>query len=312
MDKLLEIETFVHVVGRGSFAGAAAAQDVTPVMISRRITQLERRIGGPLFQRSTRKLTLTPQGETFLGQCSSILARLETAERVVADGRRYATGHLIVSSPAAFGRRHVAPHLKAFTADNPDVKVSLNLNDHVVDLVRNGYEVGIRLGAEVDPGLVAVKLATSRSVLCATPAYLERFGTPSTPDDLARHNCLVYNEHGGQQRGWQFERESRSVLVRPTGSLSCNDAELLTLWVKQGLGLAWRPEWEIAADLASGRLVPVLEEYASPRYDIMAVYPPQKNLPAKIALFIAWMKSFYARADYWTPASPDEGPGAAG
>ncbi len=300
MDKLREIETFVEVVKKGSFAGAATAQDVTPVMIGRRITQLEKRLGGELFHRTTRKLTLTGQGEVFLEHCCKILARLETAERLVTDGRRYATGHLIVSSPAAFGRIHLAPHLQDFMTANPEVKVSLNLSDHVVDLVRNGYELAIRLGAVADPSLVATRLGSSHSVVCGTPAYFGKHGIPQTPDDLARHNCLAFNEHGGQHRGWHFQHKDRQTTVKVSGNLSCNDGELLNRWVKEGLGLAWRSKWEVAKELASGELITVLDDYIFPHYDIMAVYPQQRHLPAKISLFISWMKSLYSRPGYWT------------
>ena len=300
MDKVKEIETFIAVAEKGSFFAAAALQAVTHVMVGRRISQLEKRLGGELFHRTTRKLTLTPQGEAYLEHCRKILGRLETAERLVADGRHYATGHLIVSAPAAFGRKHIAPHLEEFMAANPDVKVSLNLSDQVIDLVRNGYELGIRLGAVVDPNLVPVKLASNRSVVCGTPPYFERNGVPRTPEDLMHHNCLVFNEHGGQQRGWQFQHEDKQITVKIGGNLSCNDGELLNRWVREGLGIAWRSWWELAEPLESGELVTVLDDYAMPHYDIMAAYPQQRHPPAKIALFISWMKSLYARPGYWT------------
>jgi DNA-binding transcriptional LysR family regulator len=301
MDKLKDIETFVSVVEKGSFLGASTVLSVTPVMIGRRISQLENRLGGELFHRTTRKLTLTRQGEVYLEHCRKILGRLEMVERLVTDSRHYATGHLIVSAPAAFGRRHIAPHLHEFMSVNPDVKVSLNLSDQVIDLVRSGYELGIRLGPVMDPNLVPVRLASSRPVVCGTPSYFEKNGIPLTPEDLAHHNCLAFNDHGGQQRGWQFQHDNRAVVVKVSGNLSCNDGELLSRWVREGLGIAWRPLWEVAEALASGELVSVLDDYAMRHYDILAVYPQQPHLPAKIGLFIAWMKSLYSRPGYWEP-----------
>jgi DNA-binding transcriptional LysR family regulator len=299
MDKLKDIETFVSVVEKGSFLGAAAILSVTPVMIGRRISQLERRLGGELFHRTTRGLTLTRQGEVYLEHCRKILGRLETVERLVTDSRHYATGHLIVSAPAAFGRRHIAPNLHEFMSSNPDVKVSLNLSDQVIDLVRSGYDLGIRLGAVVDPNLVPVRLASSRSAVCGTPGYFEKNGIPRTPEDLVQHNCLAFNDHGGQQRGWQFQRDDRQIAVKVSGNLSCNDGEVLSRRVREGLGIAWRPLWEVTDSLASGELITVLDEYAMQHYDITAVYPQQPHLPAKIGLFIAWMKNLYSRPSYW-------------
>ncbi|ANH08086.1 LysR family transcriptional regulator [Shinella sp. HZN7] len=299
MDKLREIETFVAVVAEQSFAGAARKLGLTPAIIGRRISQIEERLGGVLLVRSTRKLDLTPQGEEFHRHCKVILTRLETAERLVSDGRKYATGHLILSAPAAFGRRHVAPHLPPFMRENPDVRVSLNLSDHITDLVREGYEVAIRLGPVIDTSLVQVRLATNRAVLCAAPGYLRERGTPLVPADLAHHNCLAFNEYGGQPRGWHFLVDDRPVTFRPSGTLSCNDGEVLAQWLREGRGIGWRSLWEVAAELSCGALVTVLDDHMPPGYDVTAVYPVQPHLPAKIGLLIEWLRTVYARPGYW-------------
>lgn len=300
MDKVREIETFVEVVQNGSFAAAAARLNVTPVMIGRRISQLERRLGVDLFHRSTRKLTLTGEGSLYLDHCRKILARLEIAERLAAHGQHYATGHLIVSAPAEFGRRHIAPHLHEFMGANPDVRISLNLSDHVMDLVRDGYELGIRMGPLPDLNLIPIRLVPNQAVVCGTPGYFERHGVPRTPDDLAHHNCLAFNERGGQQRGWHFQLNERVITVKVNGDLACNDGALLTQWVCEGLGVAWRSRWEIAEQLRSGELVTVLDDYILLAYDIIAVYPQQKHVPAKITLFVDWLRNLYARPGYWT------------
>ncbi len=299
MDKLREIETFVAVVTEQSFAGAARKLGLTPAIIGRRISQIEGRLGGVLLVRSTRKLDLTPQGEEFHRHCKGILRRLETAERLVSDGRKYATGHLILSAPAAFGRRHVAPHLPRFMRENPDVRVSLNLSDHITDLVREGYEVAIRLGPVIDTSLVQVRLATNQAVLCAAPSYLRERGIPLVPADLAHHNCLVFNEYGGQPRGWHFLVDDRVVAVRASGALSCNDGEVLAQWLREGRGIGWRSRWEVATELSSGALVAVLDDYMPPGYDVTAVYPVQPHLPAKIGLLIEWLRTVYVQPGYW-------------
>jgi len=180
--------------------------------------------------------------------------------------------------------------------------VSFNLNDQVVDLVQLGFDMGVRIGGAIDPAFVAIRLAANRRVVCASPAYLKRRGTPRTLVDLARHNCLAFNLQGGQQGGWHFRDGNKPVTVRVSGELECNDTELLHRWTREGLGLSWRSTWEIAGELARGELVTVLDAYALPAYDIMAVYPQQRHVPAKVRFFVEHLKSIYAAPDYWVTA----------
>jgi len=300
MDKVKQMWAFVDAVDKGSLARAALGQNITPVMLGRRIDALERRLGVKLLHRTTRHLTLTESGSVFLEHCRRLLADIDQAETIVSEGRDQASGHLIVSAPAAFGRLHVAPHAPAYLAANPNVQISFNLTDHVVDLVREGYELGIRIGGVLDPSFVAVRLATNRRVVCGTPDYFARFGVPRTLEELAQHNCLAFNLQGGQQRGWYFQKDGKPVTIKVNGNLDCNDGELLHRWASEGLGLAWRSTWEIQAQLASGELVTVLDEYALPDYDIMAVYMQQRHLPARVRSFIDTLKAVYAQPGYWT------------
>jgi len=257
-------------------------------------------VGVKLLHRTTRHLTLTESGSVFLEHCRRLLADIDLAETIVSEGRDQASGHLIVSAPAAFGRLHVAPHAPAYLAANPNVQISFNLTDHVVDLVREGYELGIRIGGVLDPSFVAVRLATNRRVVCGTPDYFARCGVPRTLEELAQHNCLAFNLQGGQQRGWYFQKEGKPVTIKVNGNLDCNDGELLHRWASEGLGLAWRSTWEIQAQLAAGELVTVLDEFALPDYDIMAVYMQQRHLPARVRSFIDTLKAVYAQPGYWT------------
>ncbi|ALF86617.1 MULTISPECIES: LysR family transcriptional regulator [Ralstonia solanacearum species complex] len=302
MDKLKQIEAFIAVVEHGSMAAAALTQDVTPVMIGRRINALEARLGVRLLHRSTRRIAVTEQGAVFMEQCKKALSELDRAELLVAEGRHKATGHLIVSAPAAFGRKHVAPHAPDFLRANPDVRLSFNLTDRVVDLVREGYDLGIRIGGAIDPNFVAIRLASNKRVVCGTPAYFARHGVPRTLDDLSRHNCLAFNLQGGQQRGWYFQHHGRMVTVKVSGNLDCNDGELLHRWMGESLGLGWRSTWEIQPELESGALITVLDDYALPDYDILAVYPQQRPVPAKIRFFIEHLKAIYAQPGYWSRA----------
>ena len=300
MDKLTQIEAFVAAVEHGSLARAAVAAHVTPVMIGRRIDALEQRLGVKLLHRSTRRLALTEQGAMFLEDCRRVVGELDRAESMLAEIRHRASGHLLVSAPAGFGRKHVAPHAPSFIARNPDVRVSFNLTDQVVDLVQQGYDLGIRIGGVIDPSFVAVKLAANRRVVCGAPAYLAKHGTPRTLDDLKDHNCLAFSLQGGQQGGWQFQRDGKEVTVRVRGNLDCNDGELLHRWARDGLGLCWRSTWEIQGELARGELVTMLDEYALASYDIMAVWPHQRHLPAKVRFFVDHLKRVWSAPDYWT------------
>ena len=299
MDRHTLIRSFVLVADNGSFAAAALSEGVTPVVMGRRLDALERHLGVKLMHRSTRGLQLTDLGEQYLDRARALLKDFDEADASVARGGRSVRGHLVVSAPAAFGRRHIAPHAPAFLKRYPDLKLSFNFTDSLVDLVRQGYDMGIRIGEVTDPNYVAVRLFPNRRVVCGSPEYFARHGTPTTLEELTEHNCLAFNLQGGQQRGWTFLRDGRQVAIRVAGNLDCNDGELLFDWVKQGLGIGWRSTWEIQTELKRGELVTVLDEYALPAYDIQAVYPQQRYLPAKVRFFIDYLKDIYNAPGYW-------------
>ena len=299
IDRHTEIRSFVLVAEKGSFAAAALSEGVTPVVMGRRLDGLETRLGVRLMHRSTRGLTLTALGEQFLEQCRQLLRDFETVETGISASRSTVRGHLVVSAPAAFGRRHIAPHAPALRALYPELKLSFNFTDSVVDLVREGYDMSIRIGEVTDPNYVAVPLYPNRRVVCGTPGYFERYGVPRLPEDLAEHNCLAFTLQGGQQRGWNFMRDGRLTAVRVDGDLACNDGELLYTWVKQGLGIGWRSTWEIQAELKRGELVTVLDDFAAPSYPIQAVYPQQRYLPAKVRHCIDYLRDVYNQPGYW-------------
>jgi DNA-binding transcriptional LysR family regulator len=299
MDRYTELRSFVLVAEKGSFAAAALQERVTPVVMGRRLDSLEARLGVKLMHRSTRGLHLTDLGEQFLDQARQLLKDFDEVEATIQAGRNTVRGHLVVSAPAAFGRRHVAPHGPVFQALYPELKLSFNLTDGVVDLVREGYDMSIRIGEVTDPNYVALRLAANRRVVCGTPEYFERHGIPCSLEDLAQHNCLAFNLAGGQQRGWSFLKDGKTVAVKVSGNLDCNDGELLYNWVKQGLGIGWRSTWEIAGELKRGELVTVLDEFALPAYDIQAVYPQQRHLPVKVRVFADYLKKIYTTPGYW-------------
>ena len=303
MDRLKQIESFVSVAARGSLTAAANAEGVAPAVIGRRIDALEQRLGVKLLVRTTRRITLTHEGSAFLEDCQRLLTDLANAENSVSAGGVKASGHLRVTAPAGFGRRHVAPLVPRFIAQHPDVSLSLNLGDRVVDIVNEGFDCAVRVGDLPDSSLVSVRLADNRRLCVATPGYLQRAGVPETPADLMRHQCLTLSSDASQTRGWAFAVDGEVTHLRPGGRLDCSDGQVLHDWCLRGLGIAWRSTWEVEADLAAGRLQAVLEPFAAPPNGIYAVFPQRKHLPLRVRLWIDFVKHSYGDPRYWTGGS---------
>ena len=302
MDRLKQIESFVAAAARGSLTAAAQAEGVAPAVIGRRIDALEERLGVKLLTRTTRRITLTHEGSAYLEDCQRVLADLASAEASVSAGGVKARGHLRVTAPAGFGRRHVAPLVPRFVALHPEVSLSLDLGDRVVDIVNEGFDCAIRIGELPDSSLVSVRLADNRRQCVAAPAYLERAGTPAVPADLMRHECLALSSEAGQTRGWAFRIDDGITHLRPGGRLACSDGQVLHEWCLAGLGIAWRSTWEVERDIAAGRLVAVLEEHAAPPSGIYAVFPQRRHLPLRVRLWVDFVKRTYGDPEYWARA----------
>ncbi|MDP3082527.1 MAG: LysR family transcriptional regulator [Rubrivivax sp.] len=299
MDRLKQIESFAAVAAKGSLTAAARAEDVAPAVIGRRIDALEERLGVKLLLRTTRRVTLTHEGSAFLEDCQRVLADLANAEASVSAGGVKASGHLRITAPAGFGRRHVAPLVPRFIAQHPDVSLSLNLSDRVVDLVNEGMDCAVRVGDLPDSGLVSVRLADNRRLCVAAPAYLQRAGVPATPAELARHACLTLSSDASQPRGWAFQVDGALTHLRPGAQIDCNDGQVLHDWCLQGLGIAWRSTWEVEAEVANGTLQVVLDEFAAPPNGIYAVFPQRKHLPLRVRLWIDFIKHSFADPAFW-------------
>jgi len=299
MDHFKQLDAFVAVATRGSLTAAAKAEGVAPAVIGRRIDALEARLGVKLLVRTTRRITLTHEGSSFLEDCQRLLSDLRSAEATVSAGGGVARGSLRVTAPAGFGRRHVAPLVPAFVARHPDLRVSLNLGDRVIDIVAEGYDCAVRVGDLPDSSLVSVRLADNRRLCVATPAYLKRAGIPADPDDLARHECLTLSSDASQSRGWAFQVRGSVVHLRPAGRLDCSDGQVLHAWCARGLGIAWRSTWEVENELARGQLVSVLDDFAAPPNGIYAVFAHARHLPLRTRLWIDFLKETYGAAGYW-------------
>jgi DNA-binding transcriptional LysR family regulator len=299
MDRLKQIESFAAVATKGSLTAAAHAEGVAPAVIGRRIDALEERLGVKLLVRTTRKITLTHEGSAFLEDCQRVLSDLANAEASVTAGGVKASGHLRITAPGGFGRRHVAPLVPLFIAQHPDVSVSLNLSDRVVDIVNESFDCAIRVGDLPDSSLVSVRLADNRRLCVATPAYLNRAGVPKSPAELSRHECLTLSSDASQTRGWAFRVDGEVTHLRPSGRLDCSDGQVLHAWCLQGLGIAWRSTWEVEAEVASGKLQVVLDDFRAPPNGIYAVFAQRKHLPLRVRLWIDFIKHSYGDPGYW-------------
>ncbi|NTV12029.1 MAG: LysR family transcriptional regulator [Zoogloea sp.] len=308
MDPFKEISAFVGVASKGSLSAVARAEGVTPAMIGRRVDALEARLGVKLLLRSTRKVSLTFEGAAFYEDCQRILNDLSNAEASVSLGGVKASGHIKVSAPAGFGRRHVAPLVQRFLSVNPEVSCSLDMSDRIVDLLNEGIDCAVRIGDLADSSLVSVRLAENRRVVVASPAYLAAHGTPVLPAELMVHNCLALT----QQRGWVFRdpADGEVSTLKVVGDFECNDGVVLHEWALAGMGLAWRSMWEVGEDIAAGRLVTVLDDFAAPPTGIHAVFPQRRQLPLRVRLFVDFLKNTYGASDYW--GMPSQAPALSG
>jgi DNA-binding transcriptional LysR family regulator len=247
---------------------------------------------------------LTHEGSAFLEDCQRLLTDVANAEASVSAGGVKASGHLRITAPAGFGRRHVAPLVTRFREQHADVTISLNLSDRVVDLAGEGFDCAIRVGDMPDSSLVSVRMADNRRLCVATPEYLRRHGTPQQPSELARFDCLTLSSDASQTRGWAFRIQGEVQHFRPGGPLDCSDGQVLHDWCLAGYGIAWRSTWEVEAEIAAGQLVAVLRDYDAPANGIFAVFPQRKHLPLRVRLWIDFLKHSYGQPEFWAAPRP--------
>jgi len=297
MTDLLDYEIFARVIKAGSLSAAARELNSTPAMVSKRLTRLEDRLGVKLLHRTTRRLTPTEVGQSFFDRVLAVLAAVEDAESVAASDNTRPRGLLRVSLPTAFGRLHVAPRLKSFLDENPELKLHVDLDDGYVDLVAGAFDVAVRIGTLPDSSLIARRLAPNRRVLCAAPAYLEQYGVPRSLDELHQHRLLA----AAPLIVWRLEGPGGSFVFKPQSSLQTNSSEVVREAVLTGLGVGFRSTWDIANELKLGTLTRVLPEYGgSTDVNIYCVYPGRRLVPPKVRAFVDYFAGvFSGDAPYW-------------
>jgi DNA-binding transcriptional LysR family regulator len=299
-----DLSFFQEIVKQGSLSAAARELGITPAAVSKRLAKIEESLGVALVRRTTRRLSLTDEGEQFLASARRILTELEEMEQQVAQNRVAPKGLLRVNAPLGFGRTYITPIVSRFIKQYPEVEVQLQLTDHPLSLVDDTFEIGIRFGEVPDTRLVARRIAPNRRLVCAAPSYLKAHGVPKVPHDLVHHNCIVLRQNETAYGLWRFSKGKQTDTVKVRGTLSSNDGEVALNWVLAGHGLMLRAEWDIAKYVRTGRLVILLEDYATEPADIFAVYSERQARSPRVRAFTEFLVNSFAQS-----AGKSQGPG---
>jgi DNA-binding transcriptional LysR family regulator len=293
MDLLAGMKLFTRVVDTGSFSAVAHETGTTQPTISRTVAALEAHLGVRLLNRSSRAVTLTDDGRMFYDRAQRALEAVAEAEAGVGRRRGLPTGRLRLGAPVAFGRLHLAPRMPAFLERYPEVEVELLMNDAFVDLVGEGLDLAIRVGDLVDPSLIARRIGTTRRVTVASPAYLDRFGTPLVPADLTQHQCIVYTRLATGNR-WHFEGRNGPITVDVRGRFSTDNSEAVREAALGGAGIAVVPVWHFTDEIEQGRVRILLRDYEPRQLPIHAVYSSRRQLAAKVRAMIDFLAAAFA------------------
>jgi DNA-binding transcriptional LysR family regulator len=292
-----DLRSFVEVVQSGGFNRAAKRLGISKSIVSRRMARLEAELGSRLLSRTTRGISPTEAGLELKARSERILAELEEAREAVAQQSGGVVGRLRLSAPLSFGVRHVAPVLAEMAQRHPRLEMDVSYSDRLVDLIGERFDAAIRIGALKDSSLVARRIAPVRPVLVASPDYLARRGRPSTPGDLAGHDCLIYT--GRTVAEWQFRAGKRSASIRPQGRLCSDSGEAVLQWAIAGLGIAEGPSFLASDAIESGALEPLLLDYARPEYGIYVVRPPGAHVPGKVRVLIDTLVERFGGEPLW-------------
>ncbi len=289
MDKWQTMRAFVQVVDAGGFHKAAELLACSPASVSRMISDLETQLGTRLLQRTTRRVSLTEAGRILFVRYRQILGELQEAEQEAVGDAEHLAGTLRITAPTSYGVKVIAPLLRAFQANYPQVSLDVHLHERTVDLVEGGFDFAVRLAQHLDGNLVAQYLGDAQQLLCASPSYLLRHGTPKTPDDLTKHNCLLYR---GQKLHdeWHFEYEDCQITQKVEGTLHSNHGELILSHALAGAGIVYQPDFIVAEPLKEGHLIKVLPEYSLPALPVYAVYSDRRILSARARRLMGFIK----------------------
>ncbi len=299
MDKFADLEAFTAVVEAGSFSAASERLGIAKSVVSRRISQLEKRLGSRLLHRTTRRLSLTDEGKHFYQRAVQILVDLDEAEQSVAEETTELRGALKLAAPLSFGLSHLSQALTDFLCEHPAIELNLDLNDRNMNLIEEGFDMAVRIGELQDSTLVARRIGTARHVVCASPDYLERYGKPVHPDELTRHIGLQYS-HISYKQQWRFVSPAgKTVFAQPHIRVHANNGEALAAAAIAGLGITAGPTFILGKHISEGSLVTILNAYQRPSTGIYAVYPPGRLLPKRVTVFTDFLGSRFGDEPDW-------------
>ncbi len=298
MDTIDGMRTFLAVVSEGSFSRAAERLSMSPQLVSKYVAQLESRLGARLINRSTRRLSVTEVGQAYYERCGDVLADIDEMENAVGDATASARGKLRINAPMTFGTMHLSRAIAEYQCEQPEVSVDLTLDDRVVDIVSEGYDIAIRIGRLRESSLVARKLAPVRLVVCGSPDYLDENGVPETPRDLKDHECLRYTLSSDADR-WQFRVGDEIRVEKVSGNFLANNGDAIRLAALAGRGLALQPTFIVGDDIRAGRLQLVLHDYEVEPMGVYAVYAHRKYLSGKVRTFVEYLGDYFGSQPYW-------------
>lgn len=298
MDHLDNLRIFARVVEAGGFTSAAEKLGLSRAAVSKAVIDLERSLGARLLERTTRRVRVNEIGQAYYDRVLRVLADLEEADLAVRNLQQEPRGTLRINAPSSFALLHLKPVVTRYMEAYPQVALSLNLTDRFVDLIEEGYDLAIRIAQLEDSSLVARRIAPARRVLCAAPSYLAKAGTPQRPADLAAHRCLAYGD-GFRAEEWKLTGSDGDHSLRVSGPLSSNSGDILCCAAVEGQGIALLPTFIVGPDLQAGRLQTVLPDYSPTELSIYAVYPPNRQLAAKVRAFIDIAAAHFGQRPHW-------------
>jgi DNA-binding transcriptional LysR family regulator len=299
MDRFVALESFVTVVEAGQFSAAAVRLGLGKSVVSRRVSELEEHLGARLLQRTTRRLSLTEAGREFYPRALQLLEDLAEAEQSITSGQGMLSGRIRLATPLTFGLLHLTPLISRFMQAHPKVVLDLDMDDGQVDLIQEGADLALRIGHLEDSSMVALPLAPVRSLIVASPDYLARHGTPTTPDQLKGHPALCYSNLPDPQKFRLFDREGRQSTVRLTPRMLANNGDLLLSAAAAGLGICLSPTFIAYRAIVEGRLVPVMRDYRLPTATAYAVYPSRRFVPQRVRALVSFLQQEFGDRPYW-------------
>lgn len=302
MDRFADMQMFVKVVESASISAAAERLEVAKSAVSRRLAELEARLGVQLLQRTTRRLNLTDSGRSFYERCLRILADLEEAEIAVSQAHGALSGKLRVALPLSFGLLHLVPVINAFAAAHPELEFDLDFNDRQVDLMQEGFDLAVRVAHLSDSSLIARRIAVVRHMVCASPGYLEQRGTPSTPDDLLTHACLGYSNLANPGLWAYTDAQDKRARIQVPITLKANNGDFLQRAAIAGQGIIMQPTFYVSEAICSGDLVPILCNYRWPEVNAYAMYPPTRHLSTRVRALVDFLVEKFSGEPYWDQA----------